>query len=86
MKYLLLVVSSFILWACSDSDGGAASVEMSLEISEDSLVGMVRVDASNASVLLGTNDELAKINERPQMQVMSFRWDLMKLLVKSLIH
>ena len=69
MKYLLLVVISFLFFACSDSDGGAASVEMSLEISEDSLVGMVRVDASNASVLLGTNDELAKINERPQMQV-----------------
>lgn len=69
MKYLLLVVISFLFFACSDSDGGAASVEMSFEISEDSLVGMVRVDASNASVLLGTNDELAKINERPQMQV-----------------
>ena len=69
MKYLLLVVSSFILWACSNSDGGTVSVDMSVEISEDSLAGMVRVDASNASVLLGTNDEFAKVNERPQMQV-----------------
>ena len=44
-------------------------MDMSVEISEDSLAGMVRVDASNASVLLGTNDEFAKVNERPQMQV-----------------
>ena len=60
---LLLVTS------CSDGPSSASSDGSKVEFSTDSLSGMMRVNAKQALVTLGTDESSAKSNERPQMKV-----------------
>ena len=66
----LLLMISFL--GCFDSGNdslGNHSGEAVDFVSNDSLVGMVRVFAENKTVALGTNYTSAKLSERPQMNV-----------------
>ena len=68
LKYLIASLI-ILLTSCSDSDGVSSSSRLEASITADSLPDMVRVNARKATVLLGTNDVLAKAMERPQMKV-----------------
>ena len=70
MLVALLLLFIAFLGGCSNSVNYSSEKESQLEIGLDSLEGMVRVKTGESVVRLGTNDELAKVNERPQMQVM----------------
>jgi hypothetical protein len=39
-----------------------------IEVEEDSLAGMLRIKAVGETVLLGTNEVTAKVNESPSMK------------------
>lgn len=60
-----------LLLSCSNADGissGKGSLDMDVEA--DSLSGMLRVKVGRVKVVLGTQDEQARLNERPQMTVL----------------
>ena len=66
---LLLAV---LLWGCSNSENVPSSENSHAETVLtllDSLPGMVHIVSTDSSVVIGTNDTLAKQNERPQMTV-----------------
>ena len=71
MKYfffciaLLLSLGQFV--SCSDSDDLSHSPK--IDVSSDSLSGMMLVKVADVSVVLGTNDKTAKSDERPEMKV-----------------
>lgn len=72
LEFVGLVSLAFLL-GCSNSVGEPAAAK-AVELSPDTLSGMVRVSATGSSVFLGTDDELALPSERPQMKV-SFDYD-----------
>ena len=69
MLIALLFLSISFLAACSNSVGASASHDEKPFFEKDSSTEMVHVNAGNALAVLGTNSDLAKVNERPQMQV-----------------
>ena len=70
MLYQLLVVFvAFLLASCSNSEWPHSEKCEKIILEKDSLEGLVHVSMMDAVTFLGTNDELAKMNERPQMQV-----------------
>ncbi|WP_405342466.1 TIGR02171 family lipoprotein [Fibrobacter sp.] len=74
---LLFTLLAFLICACSNSEGDSASQQTSpVEFSEDSLSGMLRVKATGAVAVLGTNSEEARVNERPAMLV-KFYYDFL---------
>ena len=68
MRVIFLLLTSLLFFACS-LDGNSTSGSAFLDFSDDDLEGMVRVSASNANSLLGTNDTNANVEERPRMRV-----------------
>ena len=70
MMKLFFVLLVFWLCSCSNSDSVSVYPQnTSLEIAEDSLVGMFRVRTAESVAVLGTDSEKAKANETPAMQV-----------------
>ena len=70
MMKLFFVLLVFWLCSCSNSDSVSVYPQnTSLEIAEDSLVGMFRVRTAESVAILGTDLEKAKANETPAMQV-----------------
>ena len=70
MRLAFCLLISFLFLACSNSEGVSAGQQSSsIEVSEDSLAGMLHVESVGATVVLGTNFEEAPVNERPEMQV-----------------
>lgn len=66
LKYIFFLVA---LCACSNSEGLVSSEWDGVELSTDSLSGMVRVAATKASVYLGSDEINARASERPAMNV-----------------
>ena len=70
MRFVFLVLV-FIFWAaCSNSEGVSSGNSSKIEVEEDSLAGMLRIKAVGETVLLGTNEVTAKVNERPSMKAL----------------
>lgn len=69
MRLGLLILFAILLYACSNSDGTGLSGDSSEKCGIESLPGMVRVSPQDTLVALGTNDALAKFEERPSMLV-----------------
>lgn len=70
MRLVFYVLICIFFVACSNSENLSFSQQgTSVEISEDSLSGMLRINATGATAILGTNAEEARANERPEMQV-----------------
>lgn len=67
MRVILLSLISLLFLACADVNPTSDYVYLGFE--KDKLDGMIRVKASNASALLGTNDTAAKLEEYPRMKV-----------------
>lgn len=68
MRFVFLVLV-FVFWAaCSNSEGVSSGNSSKIEVEEDSLAGMLRIKAVGETVLLGTNEVTAKVNERPSMK------------------
>lgn len=68
MRFVFLVLL-FVFWAaCSNSEGVSSGNSSKIEVEEDSLAGMLRIKAVGETVLLGTNEVTAKVNERPSMK------------------
>ena len=66
--FLLLICGILCLvTACSNSVGYTETVNNGITV--DTLSGMLRIPVYDARVVLGTTNELAKSNERPQMVV-----------------
>ena len=75
MKSLFFILLSILICACSNSEGVSAGQQSSsIEVSEDSLAGMLHVESVGAMALLGTDSENVRANERPVMQV-KFSYD-----------
>ena len=66
--YLMLFLILGLVVSCSDSNDDSPCLPK-IETPDDSLSGMLRVNASNASVVLGTKESSAKVGERPEMKV-----------------
>ena len=67
---LFFALLAFLICACSNSEWTSVSQSgTSVDCHEDSLSGMLHVDAKGAEIALGTDSEAARANERPQMQV-----------------
>ena len=67
---LWTLVSVVCLSACSDSFRDESDINQPDESSEEFLAAdMLRINTSGSSVRLGTNDEMARSSERPQMTV-----------------
>lgn len=69
-KFLVLFWGVALLCtACSNSESASSVSEApKIEVEGDSLAGMLLVKSSGKVVLLGTDDENAKVNERPSME------------------
>ena len=63
------LMACLLVEACFNSVGVARSETLEVTLAEDSLSGMVHVHSSGFVVALGTEDALAKANERPRMKV-----------------
>ena len=75
MTSLFFILLSILICACSNSEGVSAGQQSSsIEVSEDSLAGMLHVESVGAMASLGTNSENVRANERPVMQV-KFSYD-----------
>ena len=68
MRFLLVVLLALFA-ACSDSGTDSSADDLKVNMSTDSLPGMVRI-SSQGVVRIGTNEPSAKSNERPQMSVL----------------
>ena len=67
---LFFALFLFLMCSCSNSEWTSVPQPSSpVGSSEDSLSGMIRVDAKGVKIALGTDSEKARANERPQMQV-----------------
>ena len=70
MRLLFYVLIGILFIACSNSEWTSVpQSSLSVDCHEDSLSGMLLVDAKAAKIVLGTDSEKARANERPQMQV-----------------
>lgn len=70
MMKLFFVLFALLVYSCSNSEWTSAPQSSSpVACFEDSLLGMIHVDAKGIKILLGTDSEKARANERPQMQV-----------------
>ena len=70
MKKWSLFLIAVLLCSCSNSEQDAVpQLSESVNAIEDSLSGMLHVDAKGTTIVLGTDLETARVNERPQMQV-----------------
>jgi len=63
------IIISLLLLACSNSENIVSDMAWKDFFAEDSLPGMIRVRAVDAVTTLGTGDAMAKVNERPEMDV-----------------
>ena len=67
---LFFALIAFLICACSNSEWTSVPQPSSpVSCLNDSLSGMIHVDAKGSKILLGTDSENARANERPQMQV-----------------
>ena len=69
MRLFFVLTFALLLLGCSNSEGVSSSGNFVVDTVKDSRTGMVRVNAKNAIVVLGTTDASAKTSERPQMKV-----------------
>lgn len=67
MRVIFLLLISILFCSCSNSEW--VSHSSSVEVAEDSLAGMVRVNAVDAIAVLGTKNKEARASERPEMKV-----------------
>ena len=75
MMSLIFALLVFLICACSNSESVSETVPNgSADVKEKSLLGMLRVEASGATVVLGTNSDNAPASERPEMRV-KFSYD-----------
>ena len=75
MMKLIFALIVFLICACSNSESVSETVPNgSADVKEKSLLGMLRVEASGATVVLGTNSDNAPASERPEMRV-KFSYD-----------
>ena len=65
---IILIVLTALLCACTESNRSTSWSGLDVNVSVDSLPGMLRI-SSQGKTRLGTNDASAKANERPQMYV-----------------
>lgn len=70
MKWLALICGFFSLLVCSCSNSVGVSAEKKplVDVSTDTLAGMLRVQTLKSVTVLGTLDSKAKVNERPEMR------------------
>ena len=70
MMKLIFAILVLLVCACSNSESvSVAHQGDSVDVFEDSLSGMLRIVASGATVVLGTNADNAPVSERPEMQI-----------------
>lgn len=69
MYRILLLLLSFVFYACSNSESLYSQQNLDASFEADSLDNMVVVKHNKKEVMLGTNDSVAMVSERPQMQV-----------------
>ena len=70
MKTWSLFLIAVLLCSCSNSEQASVPQPSTSVVSVgDSLSGMILVNATDAVVVLGTDSETARVNERPKMQV-----------------
>ena len=77
MRLLFYVLIGFLFLACSNSENNSNSGPQQcspVDVAEDSLAGMIRIKATGAMAILGTDFEEARADERPPMQV-NFDYD-----------
>ncbi len=70
MKWLALIcgIFSLLVCSCSNSVGVSAEKKPLVDVSTDTLAGMLRVQTLKSVTVLGTLDSKAKVNERPEMR------------------
>ncbi len=70
MKWLALIcgIFSLLVCSCSNSVGVSAEKKPLVDVSTDTLAGMLRVQTLKSVTVLGTQDSKAKVNERPEMR------------------
>ena len=70
MKWLALICGFFslLVCSCSNSVGVSAEKKTLVDVSTDTLAGMLRVQTLKSVTVLGTLDSMAKVNERPEMR------------------
>lgn len=70
MKWLALICGFFslLVCSCSNSVGVSAEKRSLVDVSTDTLAGMLRVQTLKSVTVLGTLDSKAKVNERPEMR------------------
>lgn len=70
MKWLALICGFFslLVCSCSNSVGVSAEKKTLVDVSTDTLAGMLRVQTLKSVTVLGTLDSQAKVNERPEMR------------------
>lgn len=70
MKWLALICGFFslLVCSCSNSVGVSAEKRSLVDVSTDTLAGMLRVQTLKSVTVLGTQDSKAKVNERPEMR------------------
>lgn len=70
MKRLALICGFFslLVCSCSNSVGVSAEKKTLVDVSTDTLAGMLRVQTLKSVTVLGTLDSKAKVNERPEMR------------------
>ncbi|MDD5941844.1 TIGR02171 family protein [Fibrobacter sp.] len=70
MKWLALICGFFslLVCSCSNSVGVSAEKKSLVDVSTDTLAGMLRVQTLKSVTVLGTLDSKAKVNERPEMR------------------
>jgi len=73
-KFVLLCVFAFLMTSCSDDSSSSSASTQDGILGNDRIPGMVHVLANGKSVVLGTNEPTAKVDERPQMRV-DFTYD-----------
>ena len=75
MRLLFFILVSLVVLGCSNSESvSVPPQEASVDFSEDSLSGMIRVKATESTIVLGTTLVEARANERPELQV-KFNYD-----------
>lgn len=69
MRLGLFILFAILFYSCSNSVGTGPSGDVFEKCVTEPLSGMLCIDSRDSQVALGTNDMLARPNERPQMQV-----------------
>ena len=74
-NFFVSLLLAFLLASCfSDDSSSGSSPSSDVVFDKDRVAGMVRVFSSGKSVVLGTSEPTAKVDERPQMRV-DFTYD-----------